>query len=118
MVRLPSSCTFIDQKYWDKEYVGKSGSIRRFVECRAGWVSFAQGPHVPGLRKAEIKATMEEGYEVRAPPPKLASEFRAKDEKTCRLWMDEDAAGVRLLEPAVWKGVLDSQVLRRADSPP
>ncbi|KIW00678.1 uncharacterized protein PV09_07862 [Verruconis gallopava] len=117
MVRLPSNCTFIDDKYWDKEYVGKSGSIRRFVEGRAGWVSFAQGPHIPGLRKAEIRATLDEGYDVRAPQPRLASEFRAKEDKTCKLWMDEDAAGIKLLEPAVWSGVLDNRVLQRADSP-
>jgi hypothetical protein len=116
MVRLPHGCQFIDERYWDKEYVGKSGSIRRFVEGRAGWVSFAQGPHIPGLRKAEIKTALDEGYDVRAPLPRLASEFRAKDEKTCRLWADEDAAGARLLEPAVWSGVLDNQVLRRTDT--
>jgi hypothetical protein len=115
MVRLPSNCAFLDSAYWDKEYVGKSGSIRRFVEGRAGWVSFAQGPHIPGLRKGDIKSAIEEGYEVRAPPPKLAGEFRAKEEKTCRLWTDEDAAGSKLLEPAVWEGVLDSQVIRRLE---
>lgn len=117
MVRLPSNCTFIEPTYWDQEYVGKSGSIRRFVEGRAGWVSFAQGPHVPGLRRADIKRSLEAGYEIRAPPPKLAKDFREKEDKSCRLWVDEDSAGCKLLEPAVWSGVLDNQVLRRLDVP-
>ena len=113
MVRVPSNCSFIDPTHWNKEYVGKSGSIRRFVEGRAGWVSFTQGPHVPGLRRADIRAAFDEGYRVRAPPPTLAADFRAKDEKSCQLWADEAEAGTKLLEPAVWHGVLDNRVLLR-----
>lgn len=117
-IRLPSNCSFIETKHWDKEYVGKSGSIRRFVEGQSGWVAFAHGPHVPGMRTAEVQNAYDEGYDVRAPPPSLVSVFRSKHEKTCTLWEDEDAAGARLLEPAVWSGVLDWQVLSRSGVPP
>lgn len=115
MVRLPSNCTFIKPIYWDKEYVGKSGSIRRFVEGRAGWRSFVHGPHIPGLRRADIDAAVAEGYYLRSPPPSLAVEFREKNEKTCQLWQDEAEAGMKLLEPAVWNGVLDNQVIQRIE---
>lgn len=114
-IRLPAKCSFINPTFWDKEYVGKSGSIRRFVEGQAGWVCFAHGPHVPGLRAADVNKAYEQGYEVRAAVPTLVSKFREVGEKSCGLWADEERAGMKLLEPAVWNGVLDSLVLRRAD---
>ena len=116
-IRLPSKCSFIDSKHWDKEYVGKSGSIRRFVEGLAGWVCFAHGPHIPGLRTEDIKAAWAAGYDVRAPLPSPVALFRKYQEKSCPLWDDEDAAGARLLEPSVWDGVLDNNVIRRHDFP-
>lgn len=116
MVRLPPNCSFIYPAYWNQEYVGKSGSIRRFVEGRAGWVSFVQGPHLPGLRGKEITAMLDEGWDIKAPLPKTVKEWRAKEEKTCQLWDDETVAGTKLLEPAVWSGVLDNHVLTRLES--
>ncbi|KAE9976451.1 hypothetical protein EG328_002633 [Venturia inaequalis] len=105
LIRIPEKCSFMPTWLLGNEYVGGSGGIRRLCEGLAGWEAFRSGPIIPRLRVRDYQTAINQGYIKRWYEPETSAYFRQRTTLSCDLWEEEEAAGVRLLEPVVYKGV-------------
>lgn len=113
LIRIPEKCSFMPAWLLGNEYVGGSGCIRRLCEGFAGWEAFRSGPIIPRLRVRDYQTAIDQGYVKRWYEPETSAYFRQRSPLSCDLWDEEEAAGVRLLEPVVYNGVTTDMPLAK-----
>lgn len=113
LIRIPEKCSFLPSWLLGNEYVGGSGGIRRLCEGLAGWEAFRSGPIIPRLRVRDVQTAIDQGYIKRWYEPETSDYFRQRSPMSCDLWEEEEAAGVRLLEPMVYSGVTTDILLAK-----